>query len=158
MCFIGDLERGSSIETKINFLKTCVMLQTLNGRIITSASLLATIELLNIQRDGALGKRAFVRSFTAEDPEKKDANIQIYCQSEVLSLKRPGTVFRAIDLKTVTLDKQQTPEELEEIVETAAAFMDLDVEPSEPAMKRARNELRESKAFKESRVVLASKV
>ena len=134
------------------------MLQTLNGRPITSASLLATIELLNIQRDGALGKRAFVRSFTAEDPEKKDANVQIYCQSELLSLKRPGTVFRAIDLKTVTLDKQQTPEELDEIVETAAAFMDLDVEPSEPAMKRARNELRESKAFKESRVVLASKV
>ena len=74
------------------------------------------------------------------------------------ALARPGTAFKAIDLKVTILDEQQSPEQIEEIVESAAAFMDLDVEPSEPGMKRARNELRESKAFKESRVVLASKV
>ena len=69
---------------------------------------------------------------------------------------RTGTTFRGLDLTALAEEpKTLTPQDLDLVVEMAAAFMDLDTfVPTEPAAKKARKALLNSSTVKHAKTIL----
>jgi hypothetical protein len=168
--YIGDTQ-GTKLESKIQALKACTMLEVLDGKEVTREHLLEAIEQLNCRAVKklvhALGSKRTVW-LEAKDPTGVH-NHKPFVSDERLMLKYPGTKYLAIDLGKVqanTKDKVQTfsTEELEELLDTCAGCMDLSSAKTQgPAQRKALNHIEwYSEAFKRSRTaireVLASKM
>ena len=138
MALIG--EASQSVENKLNFLKACQMLTALDGRPVTKEHLLEVIKELNDTVEGKLFKFAEATTCTAQPV---DNGCIIYCEDERLSMKRPGTTYRALDLdgRNEPL-RMLEPDEQEFIIDVAAAIMNIEGGVAEgPAMKKTQQAL-----------------
>ena len=151
MALIG--EASQSVENKLNFLKGCQMLTALGGRPVTKEHLLAVIKELNDAVEGKLFKFAETTTCTAQPV---DNGCIIYCEDERLSMKRPGTTYKALDLdgRNEPL-RMLEPDEQEFIIDVAAAFMNIEgAVPQGPAMKKTQQALMSSANVRNTRNAL----
>ena len=159
MSTIGKI--ADELEHQLNFLKCCNMLKVLGDRPVTYEALLETIEEMNKARDSRLGQLVEVTMCTSSDPETLGFyGIKVYCENDKLSMAAPGFRYKAIDLtKTDMLPLE--PEDVQYLLEVAAAFMDLDClhpRSAEPAMKKARSRLAASAVVTMTRKALSSRL
>ena len=138
----------SDNENLLNYLKSLVLLQALDGKKITTGAVLAAIDELNsmVERKLHRGVRE-LKTIQACDIDRD--TYQLYCESRSLSMDREGLVFKTIDLSEIhgtveTFDN----EHLTEFLHLCGAFMNVENSwPSEPASRQARNKMAHSPTF-----------
>ena len=139
MAFIG--KQTDAQNNKINWLKGCNAIETLAGRPITRENILQMIDALNRETNRVLtqgGIREVVRT-TARDPNEAllQANCRLYMEDERLSLLGPGRQFNAINSQLCSPPVTEiSSEELDDLLDAAAAGLDVESGPHATAAQR----------------------
>ena len=145
MSFIGCYN-DAAIENRLNFLKACTALTHLGGMPVTKEALLRTIQEVNDRLERRLGCMVEVRTLKAKDPTP--CQVKAYCEDARLSLERPGHAYKAIDLFGGPCPDPLRKEDLEDLLDVTAAFMNVEeAAPTQPAAKRARRELQARETY-----------
>jgi hypothetical protein len=160
MAFIG--QQSDAQNNKINWLKGCKAVETLAGRPITRESVLQMIETLNQETNRRLtqgGIQELTRK-AAQDPSSAltEANCRLYMEDERLSLRGPGFQFNAINPKLCTTPVTAiSPEELDDLLDGAAAGLNVEEGPSTNANQKAiKRQVMDSPGFRRGRQLLSN--
>ena len=115
---------SSLCESKINLLKSLTILQMLGSRIITPQVICRVIDEVNMMTDKKLCKGVKeVKTRVSGDVSQFDC--RLYCKHKSLSLPKPGIPFKTIDLKDRTDVPTFADDDLSELLDTIASFMNL---------------------------------
>ena len=137
-------------------------METLADRPITRESILQMIETLNKEthRRFTMGSIAEVVRITAQSPVNAlaEANCRLYCEDERLSLRGPGFQFNAINPKLCTTPVTAiSPEELDDLLDGAAAGLNVEEGPSTNANQKAiKRQVMDSPGFRRGRQLLSN--
>ena len=158
---IGD-ETASEHENTFNYIKSCTTLTELHGTTVTTAALLKVISDMNDRIEQRLSKgvreMVTVRSLGLDECPYDDwkgwmEHVRLYCENDVLSMAVTGTHFKAIDLNMCREPVGRfTSSGLSSFLDVLAGCLNVDsTVPVEPALRRTRWTLMESRGFKEAR-------
>ena len=155
--YIGAIPQ--SLENRINFIKGCVLLKQINGRVIGKETLLTAIAELNCMLETRFKNLEGVEIFTAKDPQTHDYfkwhGAQILCEDSRLSLATPGQSFKGINLRSIKSPPAElTPDEVEFLVDTIAGTLDIEAVATRPKTQthRLKWDILESGHFKRARI------
>ena len=157
--YIGWIPQA--LENRINFIKGCVLLKQINGRVIGKEVLIKAITELNAVLETRFKNLEEVGVFTAKDPLTHDyfkvRGAQILCEDPRLSLATPGQSYKGIDLRRVKSPPAVlTPDEVEFLVDTIAGTLDVEAVVTKPGSgnRKIQWDILGSEHFKRSRTTL----
>ena len=134
-------------------MKSLTMLQMLGSRIITPQVICRVIDEVNMMTDKKLCK-GVKEVKTRVSGDVSEFHCQLYCEHKSLSLPKPGIAFKVIDLKDRTDVPTFADDDLSELLDTIASFMNVDLVSSiglALAQKLAQRSILSSPAFLTSR-------
>ena len=126
----------------MSFMKTCSLLSHIDGKPLSEKVILQAISELNSAQEKKMcaGVKEVVTFKAKRIP---NADWQLYCESERLSIRREGGFHKAIDVSLVKPEiPMLTDEWLTTILDFAAAALDIDMSAHlPPAMQESRRKL-----------------
>ena len=141
--YIGDLT-GTSLESKLNFLKGVQFLREFRGKKVNREHILEVLESCSERVTKVLLKAIpdKMRLVTSCEP-KGVRNYKLYCEDHRLSLNTAGKQYWAIDTQKISEPiRFFEHSDVEDLLDFVASVLDLEATyPTEPAMKKAKNEL-----------------
>ena len=156
--FIGDARGDGAVDIKLNFLKTATLLTELEGMPVTEEALLAALAAIQLQVEKKFSKG--MDEVSVAYSEKVDqctldqANVDIICQSPILSMPGPGR--RILVIKQKDIEKQgrnvQTIDRellhfLLDVVASTYAIEHTPVGPRAKATKEVKSAILKSEGF-----------
>ena len=158
-----------SIDTKINFLRTAVLLTELYGRPVSEEALLGALAAIQQkfekQFSKGLNEVSVASSKVVSQQELDQANVDIICQSPTLSLPGPGRRMLVIKQDAIENRGQKVetidPAELHYLLDLAASTYDIEntrVSATAAATKQIKREMLESDAFRLGRESILSRM
>ena len=138
--YVGDLT-GTSLESKMLFLKGLQFLRHFKGKAVTKKHILEVLDQCSARTTKMLLKAIpdKMRLVTAADARGVH-NHKVYCEDHRVSLNAAGKQFWAIDTKKIHEPIiEYTPDDIDELLDYVASVLDIDAAvPTEPAMKAAK--------------------
>ncbi len=148
----------------MNFLKTCSILEAMNGAKITKDSLLAVTELINnkVEKTFSKGMKEVkpVTSCSIDKGTLDAAAVDLICEDSRLSLRVQGFQYLVIDRRLIDYEVPIIDEQfLVYLLDIAASMYDMDASwPSGQGDRKLWWSITGSDGFKEGRKVLESRL
>ena len=128
-------------------------MQQLNGRPVTTESILAAIDELNSMAERKLS-RGVQELKVVMSSSIRGHPYQLYCESTRLSMDSDNTAFKTLDLSEIHTGVETFGDrDLSEFLDLCASFMNVEESwPSEPSARKVRTALLSSSTFLRARV------